>query len=68
MPFYMFYHVYPAHILRGHSTGVARTFARTSHGLDEICTDSARTHGRGTDAARTFHGAHFMSDGRNIVG
>ena len=62
MPFYMFYHVYPAHILRGHSTGVARTFARTLHGLDQICTDFARihtdVHGR-TDAARTLHG-HLM--------
>ena len=62
MPFCRFYHVYPAHILRGHSIGAARTFARTLHGLDQICTDFARihtdVHGR-TDAARTLHG-HFM--------
>ena len=62
MSFYRFYHVYPAHILRGHSIGAARTFARTLHGLDQICTDFARihtdVHGR-TDAARTLHG-HFM--------
>ena len=65
MPFCRFYHVYPAHILRGHSIGAARTFARTLHGLDQICTDFARihtdVHGR-TDAALTLHG-HFMVPG-----
>ena len=62
MTYDRFYHRYPAHILRGHSIGAARTFARTLHGLDQICTDFARihtdVHGR-TDAARTLHG-HFM--------
>ena len=53
-----FYHVYPAHILRGHSIGAARTFARTLHGLDQICTDFARIHTdvHGRTDARTPHG------------